>query len=125
MPNAFFCQWINAKFPESVLYVQNIDRCTSLGAPFRLRPWDATLKALALIWHCLEITFCKQYLGASVYDVIRAFEKASGVKIPVEVSGRRIGDIPATYAKGTLAEEELGWKAEKTLDQMCKLVPNK
>ena len=31
-----------------------------------------------------------------------------------------LGDIPATYAKGTLAEQELGWKAEKTLDQMCK-----
>ena len=78
------------------------------------------------ISHCLalnllEMKYYKQCLGASVYDVIRAFEKASGVKIPVEVAGRRVGDIPATYAKGTLAEEELGWKAEKTLDQMCKL----
>ncbi len=67
-------------------------------------------------------TFLYKYLGASVYDVILAFEKASGVKIPVEIADRRLGDIPATYAKGTLAEEELGWKAEKTLDQMCKFL---
>jgi len=62
----------------------------------------------------------KLSLGASVLDVIKAFEKASKVKIPVEFTERRSGDIPTSFSKCEKAESELGWKARKTLDQMCK-----
>lgn len=57
--------------------------------------------------------------GASVLQVIQAFEEASGMKIPIEFVGRREGDVPSSYANSTLAEEELGWKASKTLVEMC------
>ena len=56
--------------------------------------------------------------GASVLDVIKSFEKVSGIKIPVEYTSRRQGDVPAYYANSELAEKELGWKASKSLDEM-------
>ena len=58
--------------------------------------------------------------GYSVLDVVKAFEKASGVKIPYELQARRAGDAAAAYADPTLAKEVLGWQAERELDQMCR-----
>lgn len=57
--------------------------------------------------------------GYSVLDIVHAFEKASGVKIPYEIAPRRDGDIAQCYADATKAYEELGWKAERDLEQMC------
>lgn len=58
--------------------------------------------------------------GASVLEVVKAFEEASGKKIPYEFADRRPGDVPACYATCTLAERELGWKAQHSLFDMCK-----
>lgn len=57
--------------------------------------------------------------GYSVYDLVKAFEKASGLKIPCKVEKRRAGDIATCYSDPSKAEKELNWKAEKTLDDMC------
>jgi UDP-glucose 4-epimerase len=57
--------------------------------------------------------------GTSVLEVLRAFEKACGHDLPHEVVGRRAGDIAASYADPSLAERELGWKATRTIDDMC------
>ncbi|MDR0426547.1 MAG: UDP-glucose 4-epimerase GalE [Clostridiales bacterium] len=57
--------------------------------------------------------------GYSVLDVIRAFEKACGHEVPYEIAPRRPGDIAACYADPSLAERELGWKAKKSIDEMC------
>lgn len=57
--------------------------------------------------------------GYSVLDVVKAFEKASGVKIPYEIKPRRAGDIATCYADSSLAKEELGWEATKDIEQMC------
>ncbi len=57
--------------------------------------------------------------GSSVMDVVRAFEAASGVKIPLEITARRPGDIAVCYADASRAEELLGWKARYTLEDMC------
>ena len=58
--------------------------------------------------------------GYSVIDMVKAFEKATGKKVPYKIALRREGDIATCYADPTKAQEELGWKAEKTLDDMCK-----
>jgi len=71
-------------------------------------------------WVPQRVTDKIDFLGSSVYDVINKKKKASNLKIPTEIQGRRAGDIPTTFSKSDLAETELGWKAEKTLDQMCK-----
>lgn len=58
--------------------------------------------------------------GSSVLDLVRAFERASGVKIPYRILPRREGDLPAYWADASKAERILKWKAEKTLEDMCR-----
>lgn len=58
-------------------------------------------------------------IGYSVLDVIHAFEKACGHKIPYSIKPRRPGDIAACYADPTLAAEDLGWRAQLGIDDMC------
>ena len=56
--------------------------------------------------------------GYSVLDVIGSFEKVSGVKLNYEIVGRRAGDIEKVWADPSFSNEELGWKAERQLDEM-------
>ena len=58
--------------------------------------------------------------GYSVLDMVKAFEKATGKKVPYKIAPRRAGDIATCYAEPTKAKEELNWQAEKTLEEMCK-----
>ncbi len=58
--------------------------------------------------------------GYSVLDMVKAFEKATGKKVPYKIAPRREGDIATCYAEPKKAKEELGWQAEKTLEDMCK-----
>jgi UDP-glucose 4-epimerase len=58
--------------------------------------------------------------GVSVLDMLRAFERASGRRIPYEVAARRAGDLAAFWADTTLAAQVLGWRATRTLDDMCR-----
>jgi UDP-glucose 4-epimerase len=57
--------------------------------------------------------------GYSVLDMVKAFEIASGRKIPYRIMGRRPGDIARCFADPALAEKELGWKATRGLEEMC------
>lgn len=57
--------------------------------------------------------------GYSVLDVVKAFEKASGKKVPYEIKDRRAGDIATCYSDPKKALEELGWKAERDINEMC------
>lgn len=58
--------------------------------------------------------------GYSVLDMIKSFEKANGIEIPYKIAPRRQGDIAICYADPTKAQEELNFKATKTLEDMCK-----
>lgn len=58
-------------------------------------------------------------VGYSVLDMVNAFEKASGKPIPYKITARRPGDSDSCYADPSKANEVLGWKAEKTLEDMC------
>jgi UDP-glucose 4-epimerase len=57
--------------------------------------------------------------GTSVLELLHAFERAVGAEIPYEVVGRRAGDLPAYWADPTRADEELGWRTTRTIDDMC------
>ena len=57
--------------------------------------------------------------GYSVLDMVKAFGKACGKEIPYQIKARRPGDIASCYADPTKAKEELGWVAERGLDEMC------
>ncbi len=57
--------------------------------------------------------------GYSVLDVVKAFEKASGVKVPYKIVERRPGDLATVYSDPAKAKAELNWEAERGLDDMC------
>lgn len=57
--------------------------------------------------------------GYSVLDLVAAYEKASGKKIPYKIVDRRPGDVASCYADPTFAQQQLGWSALKGIDQMC------
>lgn len=58
--------------------------------------------------------------GYSVLDVVRAFEAASGRRVPYRIVGRRPGDIAACYADPLLAKSLLGWQAQYGIEDMCR-----
>ena len=58
--------------------------------------------------------------GYSVLDIVKAFEKANDITIPYAIKPRRDGDVAECYADPVKAREQLGWQAEKTLEDMCK-----
>ena len=57
--------------------------------------------------------------GYSVIDMIKAFEKASGKKVPYKIVDRRPGDIAKCFADPSYAKQVLDWEATKGIDQMC------
>ena len=58
-------------------------------------------------------------IGYSVLDVLHAYEKACGKELPYEIKPRRAGDIATCYCDATKAKEELGWVAERGIEEMC------
>ncbi|CAA7410196.1 unnamed protein product [Spirodela intermedia] len=58
--------------------------------------------------------------GTSVLEMVEAFEKASGKKIPLVFAGRRPGDAGIVYASTEKADKELNWKAKYGIDEMCR-----
>ncbi|NWQ39506.1 UDP-glucose 4-epimerase GalE [Bacillus sp. EB106-08-02-XG196] len=58
--------------------------------------------------------------GYSVLEMVNAFEKASGKQIPYEIVDKRSGDVAVCYADSTKARNELGWTAEKGIEEMCR-----
>lgn len=80
--------------------------------------------------HISALGFSKENRGVSVFnlgtgtphsvlEMVAAFEKASGRKIPYVIDDRRPGDVATCYASTEKANKMLGWKAEKTLQDMC------
>lgn len=59
-------------------------------------------------------------IGYSVLDMVNAFNTANGIEIPYKFAPRRAGDIAVNYADASRAAKELGWKAERGLEQMMK-----
>lgn len=57
--------------------------------------------------------------GFSVLEMLHAFERACGQKVPYKLVDRRPGDVPAYWAEPALAEASLGWKATRGIDDMC------
>ena len=58
--------------------------------------------------------------GYSVLDLVNTFMKVNNVNVKYEIKERRPGDIDACYADSSYAYEKLGWKAEKSIDEMCR-----
>lgn len=77
------------------------------------------LKALENVKKGVNIYNLGRGKGVSVFEIIKAFEKANNLRIPFEVTERRAGDLPAFYADATKAYNELSWKTELDIEEMC------
>ena len=80
---------------------------------------------VAALAYCETHTGCEAFnlgtgVGYSVLDLVHAFERANGVRIPYEITPRRPGDIGAYYADTQKAKAVLHWQTEKTLEDMCR-----
>jgi len=82
---------------------------------------DGHIKALQKIADAKEVLTVNLGTGKgySVLDVVKAFEKASGKKVPYQIAPRRAGDIAQCYADPSYAKEILGWEAKRSLEEMC------
>lgn len=58
--------------------------------------------------------------GYSVLDVVKAFEAATGKKVPYQIKPRRAGDIATCYASADKAKRDLGWEAQYDIEDMCR-----
>ena len=58
--------------------------------------------------------------GISVLELVNAFQKVNGIKLPYEIGPRRDGDLPAFWADATKAKDMLGWEAVHTVEDMCR-----
>lgn len=58
--------------------------------------------------------------GYSVLELVHAFEKTTGLKIPYKIVGRRAGDIAIYFADATLAKQKLGWQTKLSLEDICR-----
>jgi UDP-glucose 4-epimerase len=68
----------------------------------------------------MEVVNLGTGVAISVLEMVAAFEKASGRKVPYTLGPRRPGDVPAVWAAPGKAETLLGWRAELGLDDMCR-----
>ncbi len=58
--------------------------------------------------------------GYSVLDIVNAFKKVNNIDVPYKIVGRRPGDIATCYSDPSKAKEELGWVAERGIEEMCR-----
>ena len=85
---------------------------------------DLAIGHIKALDRLLKVDGCEVYnlgtgKGYSVLDVVKAFEKASGLKINYRIAPRRAGDVACCYADATKAKEVLGWQAQYDFDDMC------
>ena len=85
---------------------------------------DLAIGHIKALDRLLKVKGCEVYnlgtgKGYSVLDVVKAFEKASGIKINYRIALRRAGDVACCYADATKAKEVLGWQAQYDIDDMC------
>ena len=85
---------------------------------------DLAIGHIKALDRLLKVKGCEVYnlgtgKGYSVLDVVKAFEKASGIKINYRIAPRRAGDVACCYADATTAKEVLGWQAQYDIDDMC------
>jgi len=83
---------------------------------------DAHIKALRALEQNKEGFICNlgTGTGSSVLDVIDAFEKANGIRIPYEFASRRSGDVTEAWADPTYAKKKLGWESNHNLVDMLR-----
>lgn len=121
----YLCQVAVGKLPELRVFGSDYPTSDGTGVRDYIHVVDlalghvAALRALAKGEGMLTVNLGTGR-GYSVLEVVRAFEKASGRKIAHRFVDRRPGDVAMSYADASLAKQQLGWSAERSIDAMCR-----
>jgi UDP-glucose 4-epimerase len=112
------------KLPSLRVFGGDYDTTDGTGVRDYIHVMDLAAGHLAALRHLVSGRSITANLGAgrghSVLEVVAAFEKATGMKVPYEIVARRPGDLPAFYADASLAARELQWSAQLGIDDMCR-----
>nr|XP_002126907.1 uncharacterized protein LOC100182970 [Ciona intestinalis] len=111
---------------RAILDVYGEDYDTKDGSPIRdyVHVMDVAEAHVKAVKHFqstsgIEIYNIGSGRGKSTWEMVKAFEAACGKPIQFRVCQRRPGDVPAIYCDPSKAERQLGWKAERSLQEMC------
>ena len=119
----YVAQVASGKLSCIQVYGNDYDTPDGTGVRDYIHVVDLALGHIAAIEYCREAGVHIYNLGTghgySVLDMIHAFEKACGKKLPYKICDRRPGDIAACYACPDKAEKELHWKAKYGIEEMC------
>ncbi|BCR36060.1 UDP-glucose 4-epimerase GalE [Mariniplasma anaerobium] len=113
----------NKKLPILSIYGNDYDTPDGTGVRDYIHVVDLAkghVLAIEKLLDSVEVYNLGTGIGVSVLELLTAFEKANKIEIPYKIVGRRPGDISNSYADATKAYDKLGWKAEKTILDMCK-----
>ena len=107
------------------VYGNDYDTHDGTGVRDYLHVVDLAKGHVAAMKYAAEHTGCEVFnlgtgTGYSVLDMVSAFKEANGVEVPYQITARRPGDLAICYADPAKSEQVLGWKAEKTLTDMCR-----
>lgn len=120
----YVAQVASGKLQKINVYGNDYPTTDGTGVRDYIHVVDLALGHIAAIEKCKEngvhIYNLGTGVGYSVLDMIHAFEKACGKKLPYEIAPRRSGDIATCYANSDKAERELGWKAKYGIEEMCR-----
>ncbi|WP_226682002.1 UDP-glucose 4-epimerase GalE [Sutcliffiella horikoshii] len=120
----FITQVAIGKLPQLQVFGNDYDTVDGTGVRDYIHVVDLAKGHLKALEKVLSNTGVNAYNlgtgnGYSVLEMVKAFEKASEKDVPYKIVARRPGDIGECFADPTKAKEELGWQAEKGLDEMC------
>lgn len=120
----FITQVAVGRRPELTIFGNDYDTPDGTGVRDYLHVMDLAEGHVAAVEHLAtrpgyEVVNLGTGEGISVMQMVDAFERASGKPIPTRVAARRPGDGPASYADPSKAAEVLGWRASRSLDEMC------
>ncbi|MGN1118003.1 MAG: UDP-glucose 4-epimerase GalE [Acutalibacteraceae bacterium] len=113
------------KLPKLNVFGDDYDTPDGTGVRDYIHVVDLALGHIKALERALEKTGLDIFnlgtgVGYSVLDIVKTFEKVNEIKIPYVIAPRRPGDIATCYSDPTKALNELGWKAERNLEDMCR-----
>ncbi|MBU9710346.1 UDP-glucose 4-epimerase GalE [Evansella tamaricis] len=121
----FITQVAVGKLPKLQVFGDNYDTVDGTGVRDYIHVVDLAKGHLKALEKVTETTGVNAYnlgtgTGYSVLEMVKAFEKASGKKVPYSIVDRRPGDIGVCYANPNKAKEELNWTATMGIEEMCR-----
>ena len=107
------------------VYGNDYDTHDGTGVRDYIHVVDLAKGHVAAVKYVLDHPGCEVFnlgtgIGYSVLDMVKAFNEANGLNLPYKIVDRRPGDIGTCYADPAKSAELLGWKAEKSLTDMCR-----